>query len=483
MRTIGWRSGERADLAVLALYAVVFAFASAAFAQGRPLVLEDVTVIDGTGKPPRARMSVLIADGRIASIGAMGTFVVPPGAVTKPLPGRFLIPGLIDMHAHVTIISFGDADGRPSSQERYDRRVSEQVLKTFLAFGITTVRNPAAPAAEGVKLRDDVASGKIPGPRVFTAGEALDQASGLSMPFVYVGSEQEVRKEIDRQARQGVDLIKLYSGLPKKLTSAAIRAAHAHGLKVIGHLGATSWNEAANLGIDGICHGASWDSATLSAEKRSVFRGSSEPFLKKRLHWLDLLDLGGSEIRETVSALVRHHVVVEPTLVAYETKFRDTDPFYVESPDLAYVPEAVLKMWRHGNAFTSGWTSGERERARALWPKVLALTKVYYDRGVRLVAGSDVPNPWVVPGASLHGELALLVSAGIPPLEVIKIATKNAAEGLGISGEVGTVEAGKLADLVVLSANPLQEIGNTRAVELVIQRGKILDPQPSVNRR
>jgi imidazolonepropionase-like amidohydrolase len=112
----------------------------------------------------------------------------------------------------------------------------------------------------------------------------------------------------------------------------------------------------------------------------------------------------------------------------------------------------------------------------------LALIKLYSDRGVRLVAGTDIPNPWVIPGASLHRELELLVSAGIPPQVVIQMATKNAAEALGIVGEVGTVEVGKLADLVVLTSNPLDQIGNTRKIEFVVQRGKVLESQPTMNR-
>jgi imidazolonepropionase-like amidohydrolase len=482
MRTLGVLPLGRVGLALVPLCCIAFMSVSAVFAQERPLILEEVTVIDGAGNPPRERVSILIQDGHITSVGAKGSLPHPPGVETKHLPGRFVMPGLIDMHAHVTVIIFGDADGRPSSRQRYDRNVSEQVLRTLLAFGITTVRNAAAPSAEGVKLRDDVASGRIPGPRIFTAGEALDHFRGRQGPFVYVGSGLDVRREIERQARQRVDFIKLYAKLPARLAAAAIQTAHAHGLKVIGHLGETSWKEAANLGIDGICHGASWDSATLPREKRSAYGKSSKPYLKKRLDWIDWLDLDGPEISEMISALVQHRVVVDTTLIAYETKFRGNDPLYVESPDLTFVPEPVLNMWRRGDSPTSDWTSEDHERARALWPRVLALIKLYSDRGVRLVAGTDIPNPWVIPGASLHRELELLASAGIPPQVVIQMATKNAAEALGILGEAGTVEVGKLADLVVLTSNPLDQIGNTRKIEFVVQRGKILESQPTMNR-
>jgi imidazolonepropionase-like amidohydrolase len=134
-----------------------------------------------------------------------------------------------------------------------------------------------------------------------------------------------------------------------------------------------------------------------------------------------------------------------------------------------------LNLWRHEGQPTFGWTKEDHQRARALWTKLLALVKLYHDRGVRLVAGTDVPNPWVVPGASLHRELELLASAGIPLQEVIGMATKNAADALGISGEVGTVEAGKAADLVVLTSNPLKSISNLRDIEYVIQAGRIID--------
>jgi imidazolonepropionase-like amidohydrolase len=191
--------------------------------------------------------------------------------------------------------------------------------------------------------------------------------------------------------------------------------------------------------------------------------------LKARLRWLEWLDPGGPEIAEMVEELVRRGVTVDPTLVAYDTKLRGDDPAYVESPDLALAPAAMLAGWRSGT-FTSDWTKADYARGHALWPKVLGLVGLYHRRGVRLVAGSDLPNPWVVPGAGFHRELELLVDAGIPPLEVLTIATRNGAAALGL--DAGTIEPGRRADLVVLAASPLADIRNTRRIRLVVKDGR-----------
>jgi len=171
-----------------------------------------------------------------------------------------------------------------------------------------------------------------------------------------------------------------------------------------------------------------------------------------------------------VDTLARRHVAVDPTLIAYATKFRGDDPQYIASPDFKWVPAPMMADWKKGT-FTSDWTPDDFRRAHAVWPKVLQLIKLYHDRGITLLTGSDLPNPWVIPGVSYHQELALLAEAGIPPREILKMATHDGAEALGILSDVGTLEPGKRADLVVLSADPLADIHNTRRIERVMQGG------------
>ncbi len=424
------------------------------------LVLEDVTVIDGTGRPPVPHQDLVIRGSRILAIGPHRTGAPQDGARRMPLPGRFVLPGFIDLHAHVTFLR------DPATLSGYARDTSEDVLKILLAFGITTARNPQAPTLAGVALREDQRHGIIVGPRLFTAGDSLNWKDA---------SPAKVTAEVRRQARAGVDFVKLYSALPAPLVAVAIEEAHKDGVKVIGHLQRTSWSDAVRLGIDALTHGASWTLEMLAPAVRARYdeRVRTVGPLRARLDWLQWLDLDGPEVGVVIADLARARTPVDPTLIAYDTKFRPAR--YRASPDLAYAPQAVRATWRDGGS-TANWTEEEFRRAEALWPKALGLVKAYHDGGVLLGAGSDLPNPFVVPGASLHTELSLLVDAGLTPLEVLRIATRNGAEALGMLSEVGTLEPGKGADLLILTADPTVRIANTRAIEHVVQRGRFLDP-------
>lgn len=430
-------------------------------ATARDLVLRGVTVIDGTGRPPLPDRDIVIRGGRIAAVGPRGACRTADAEVLE-LSRLFVVPGFVDMHAHVTYLR--DSLG-PDPQ--YDEAVTRRVLRLCLAHGITTVRNPMAPTSEGVAQRNDVAAGRMVGPRIYTAGVSIDRPR-----FTLEG---RVREEVRRQAVMGVDFVKVYAGLPRPLVRAAIEEAHAHGVKVIGHLQETTWTEAIRDGIDFVTHGACWSPAYLPPDRRDAYREAilREGGLKARLRWLEWLDPEGPEIAEMVDELVRRSIPVDPTLIAYDTKFRGDDPRYREGPNLAIVPPLMLAGW-NGGAFTSDWSPADYARGHDLWPKVLALVRLYKRRGVRLLAGSDTPNPWVVPGAALHREMELLVEAGIPPLDVLAVATRNGADALGL--DAGTIEPGRRADLVVLDADPAADIRNTRRIQLVLKDGRAWRP-------
>ena len=453
---MGSRSPNRLAVCVLSLLLLT---AAAFVPEPDVLVLEDVTVIDGTGAAPQPHRDVVVQGGRIRAISPHGGPAKYGGARRLPLGGRFVIPGLVDLHAHVTFLR------DPGSLGGYDRKTSEELLKILLAWGITTVRNPQAPALEGVALREDVRAGIVPGPRLFTAGDSLNWREA---------SDAKVTAEVRRQARAGVDFVKLYTSMPEPLVAAAIAEAHRDGVKVIGHLQKTTWSDALRLGIDALTHGASWSPEMLPPQKRAAYldRMAKVGPLRARLDWLEWIDLQGPEVRGVIADLARTHVPVDPTLVAYDTKFRPAR--YRQSADLAFTPAPVLHTWRDGGA-TGDWTAAELARADSLWPKALGLVKAYHDGGVLLAAGSDLPNAWVVPGLGLHRELELLGDAGLTPLEVLRAATHNGAAALGVLAETGTLEAGKAADIVVLSADPTKALSNTRRIEMVLQEGRVLD--------
>jgi imidazolonepropionase-like amidohydrolase len=431
-------------------------------------VLRGVTVIDGTGSAPVPGVEVVLSGDRIAEIltstGRPRRGALPRDARVLELPGRFVIPGLIDTHAHVTILDFHRETGGAGRGE-YRRDLSEQVLRILLAHGVTTVRNPSAPAEAGVALRDDVAAGRLLGPRIVTSGEHITGSRT---------SAEEIREEVRRQAAAGVDLIKVYSSLGPEQVGAAIEEARGLGLPVVGHLQRTTWTEAARLGIDAITHGASWSAGALPSERRAEYAANPD-FMRARLDWLQWLDLDGPEVAENIRELAARRIPVDPTLVTYHTKFFGDDPRWTEHPGQALVPE-IAARWRDGATFVGHWAPADFARAQGLWGRLEELVRRYHEGGVLLSAGSDLPQAWTIPGVSLHEELELLVAAGIPQLEVLRIATANGAQALGLLDEVGTVEAGKRADLLVLGADPTEHIRNTRRIELVIQGGRLLDP-------
>ncbi len=450
------------------LFSTLFLLACDAGPTGSGQALVGVTVIDGLGNPPLKNQVVWIEDGRIAAIESAETWQAPRGVQLVKLPGRFVMPGLIDMHAHVTILPIDDNGALVNTM---DRAASKQVLATLLAFGITTVRNPAAPAEDAIALRDQVAAGDLLGPRIVTAGDALNRTAATFGPFVATPDETTVRHEIQRQAALGVDAIKVYSTLSPELIAVAIDEAHRLDKPVIGHLQRTTWTEAAELGIDAITHSAPWSRAYLPADAQEGYRGT----LRDRLTWLESVDFDGPAIQGMIAALAEHKIVVDPTLIATQTKFFGDDPRHTNNPELHLAPELCRDIWQR-HSFVGDWTPDDFARAHAAWPRVLELTKKMYEGGVLLTAGSDLPNPWVIPGVSLHQELQLLAKAGIPPLEVLKIATHNAAVALGLDADLGSVEVGKIADLVVLATDPTVLLKNTRAISQVFQGGRFIDP-------
>lgn len=457
------------------------ACASPAFAaQQGDTVLADVTVIRADGSPALPDHAIVLRGGAIAWVGPADELGIEHDARRLPVAGMFVVPGFIDMHAHIAVgpVDTRMENGMPLMSMRYDAAVARIFAGQLLDHGITTIRNPAGPAEHAVAVRDAIAAGEIRGPRVFTAGEVLEQA-----PFPGLATEvhtaDDVRREVDRQAALGVDVIKLYQTLTPELLRAGLEAAHAHGLPAIGHLMATDWTTAAELGIDGIVH-------MLPASPALLPEAQRQPYLdgitgtQMMYQWFTHADLKAPEIARMIETLAREQVHFDPTLVAVESIFFADQPRITRNPALATVPAVLRKNWDGDFSMTPGWREGDFGAAHAAFAKALRLTRMMHEGGVPLLAGTDLSMPWLAAGDSFHRELELLVEAGIPEAGVLRIATLNGAVALGTADAIGTIEPGKRADLVVLGANPLADIRNTRRIRYVIQGGAVVAAREEV---
>lgn len=452
--------------------------AAIAHSAAQPIVaIRGATIIDGAGNAPQPGITLILRNGRIAAIGTSQTTPIPRSARLVDGTGLYIVPGFIDTHAHYALGPLTiDRTKTPATMAMtYDHAAALASLRTLLAFGITTIRNPGGPTLPSVAVRDSVRLGFIRGPRIFTAGLVLDATSAEGLVKT-VRTADDVREEVARQAAMGVDYVKLYALLKPELIRAGVDEAHKHGVRAIGHLYLTSWTEAANAGMDGFVHIARGTAELLPASQRAAFqkRFRGTQFM---LEWFNFVDFASPEMQEMTRAMLAHHVNVDPTLVTFEAMAWGDRARITESADLRYAPAALLDTWRNNFTLTTGWTADDYAEARRAWPQVLAFTKYLYDSGILLTAGTDMGNPWTVPGASFHRELELLVASGIPALEVLKIATQNGAQSLGISSDGGTIAVGKRADLVALEADPSRDIRNTRRIAWIMQGGEMMRPR------
>lgn len=451
----------------LGLAVLVAAMSTTAHAQ---LAIRDVTVIDGTGAPARPHQTVVVENNRIATIGDVSTVRIPRGARVLDGTGRFLLPGFVDMHVHTSIgpVSLDTTTSPPTMRSTDDIVGSREALRTLLAFGVTTIRDPGGRTETTVALRDSLRLGRLQGPRMFTAGSVIDLSFVPGM-VATVKTEAEMRAEVARQAAAGVDYVKLYASLPPALVRAGVDEAHKHGIRAIAHLFGTSWTDAIHAGIDGIVHITPGSPLLLPVDRRPAymkrFRGTQ--FM---LEWFLHADLSSPELREMMTAMASRQVFHDPTLVTFDAMAWGDSTRMPQARDLSYASPSVVDGWRRFN-LTSGWTAADFDSARVAWPRVLQFTRALFEAGVPLTAGTDSGNPFTVPGASFHRELELLVAAGIPALDVLRIATRNGARSLGMEGELGSIAPGKLADLVLLDADPIQDIRNTRRIAYVVQGG------------
>jgi len=431
-------------------------------------VFEGATLIIGDGSEPIEKSVVIIENDKIIKVGRLGEINYPDQSEIINLDDRWLLPGFMDLHFHINNLE------------------QQEALSTLLRFGITTFRNTAATPVFGIELRDKIANGEIKGPRMFASGPLIDITGGFwsnTPSAVGVATADEIRSEVRRQAEMGVDFIKLYAHLEPELIKAGIEEAKAVGLRSIGHLGKTSWAEAATMGINGVTHSGTaaptWELVPLANQSRfkDFFAPHQKPEFDHTLFgpWRELVDLNGPEMETLISSLVENQVEVNPTLVIVEVMFWGDDLGLREEYEPDYAPGTLAEKWREGvHPYTASWTQESLEEAKKVFLINQEIVLKLHEAGALITTGTDFPLPWVTPGVALHREMLLIHNSGISPSDVITIATRNGAKALGILDEVGTIEAGKQADLVILRADPFKDIRNTREIEKVYLGGNLV---------
>ena len=397
-----------------------------------PLVLTGATLIDVTGKPPIANSAVVIEGDRILSVGPRATAKIPSGAKVVDVSGRFLLPGLWDMHSHFYQVEFGP---------------------TYLAAGITSARDVGNDIEFGTSMRDAAKQKRGLGPRMLLAGY-IDGKSDYHSFDVQVETPEEARAAVQRYKNAGYELIKIRDQVKLETLKVITAEAHRLGMRVVGHIpDGMNALQAVEAGMDEISH--------LNYVETGFFpnRARNNPPVS--------INLESANSKRALEFFKKHGTVVDPTIAVLELMLRPKN-VPIESFEAGVTkvaPELVVQINMKGES------ADQAAGLRAVLDVMLKIIGGLHRAGVPIVAGTDVG----VPAHTLHRELELYVKAGLTPLEAIQAATITPARAMKVDNEVGTIEPGKRADLMVLDANPLDNISNIRRVRYVIAQGRLFD--------
>ncbi|HXY16319.1 MAG TPA: amidohydrolase family protein [Terriglobales bacterium] len=462
--------------------AFVFFISLAAVAQLSPDVREYVKfdnqvvaitharVIDGTGAAARNDQTILIRKSRIESVGAAS---IPADAKVIDATGRSVIPGLVDMHGHM-FYTAGNVYHNDGSLAMGGITLNEMFYtypRLYLAGGVTSVRTTGSiePYTD-LNLKKWIDRGMVPGPRMDVTSPYME-GEGTMFPQMHeITSPADAQKTAAYWAYEGVTSFKAYMNITRAELKAVIDEAHKRGLKVTGHLCSVTSREAAELGIDNLEHGP------LAVDTEFVANKVPDkcPFFMDMLDAQAHVDVNGPQMQEITRDLIQHRVAVTSTLSVYELDVPSHLPLRKEVTD-ALLPESLASYIAARNR-----ANGDPRWLMRL-QKEMQWERAFYVAGGKLLAGSDPTGVGAILGGDLAGyglqrELELLVEAGFSPLEAIHITTQVNAEFLGHGDQIGTIAAGKLADLVIIAGDPSANIADIEKVETVFKDGVAYDP-------
>lgn len=419
--------------------------------EDRPVVvLRHVRLMDGTGAPVRDNQTVVIRNGRIAAVGDDAIVPVPEGAPVHDLTGTTVLPGLIDLHAHQYFYSSVGMT-----------QMSVSGPRLYLAGGITTVRTAGGQMPyDEINTKRDIDRGNAPGPRMMISGPYLD-GPGRGGPGHNrrLETEDEARRVVAYWGSEGATWLKFQGSVSRAVMGAAIDEAHKHGMKVTGHLCSVSFREAATLGIDNLEHGFITNSDWVPDRQ-------PDQCSPKNMRIQADVAVESPAVDSTIHELVARHVALTSTLSVYE--------LFV--PGRARLPEEALVMMAPAaraaaQAELDTTNAGPGFVPVRLFDKMMKFERRWVAAGGLLAAGVDPWGTGSLPAFGDYRNYELLVEAGFPPVDAVKIMSANGAQVLGLLGQTGTVTVGKRADLVVIDGDPSHSAGDIRKVRWVFKDG------------
>ena len=440
------------------------------------VVLEHVRIIDGTGQPPLENQNVIIEGGKISAVQPGADTAAASGVTVLDLHGYTVMPGIVGMHNHLFYVARPDAD----SEWHFETPVLVPQMtfsapRLYLAGGVTTMRTTGSVETySDLNLKRAIDEGKLPGPHIDVTGPYLEGPNSYFLQMHQLSGPEEARQMVEYWADRGVTSFKAYMNITRAELKAAIDAAHNRGIKVTGHLCSVTYKEAAELGIDDLEHGF-FVNTQLDPDKKSDVCSESAG-----AYTMEHMPANGPEAKDLIETLINHHVAITSTLPVFESGGIPGRPPLQQRVLDAMSPEArEAYLYNRQRPATM-------KPPKTDWPMLfkrdMELEHEFAQAGGLLLAGPDpTGNGGVVPGFGDQREIELLVEAGFSPVEAIRIATLNGATFLNKQDQIGSIAAGKNADLIVIKGDPSSHISDIENVEIVFKDGTGYDSQKLID--
>ena len=413
------------------------------------VALTHVKVVDGTGAAPAEDQTIVIQNGRIASVGAARAARVPQGAQTIDLTGHTVIPGIVGLHDH----TFYTTSARSI-------QISTSAPRLYLGSGVTTIRTTGSmsPYAE-LNLKRAIDAGQAPGPQMYVTGPYITGEGGSGMASAI--TPEQARRLVAYWAEEGVTWLKFYTSISRAAMGAAIDEAHKRGVKTTGHLCSVSFREAVALGIDNLEHGL-FTNTDYDPEKKP------DQCAAGAMAKLGTLDLSSEPVRATIREMTAKNVAMTSTLAVFELFVPNRPPLEQRVLD-AMSPEVRTEYLQSRARLAEAGSFG---LSPDVFRKAQQFDLAFVRAGGLLAAGVDpTGNGGALPGFGDQRNYELLIEAGFTPVEVVQIMTANGARVLGGLNDYGTVSVGKRADLVVIKGDPIGKPAEIRNVVTVFRNG------------